>query len=108
MKKQHSGGGRTHREIPVRTGIPARGHNEERVAQRGIAVDPKAVAERSKPTPTGGGQILGNEKALDVGGGGPGTGRTVMKSGAQGTHGPTNPGSPRPGGELFPGWPEKR
>jgi hypothetical protein len=32
--------------------------------------------------------ILGNEKALDVGGGGPGTGRTVASTGSQGQHGP--------------------
>jgi hypothetical protein len=31
--------------------------------------------------------VLGNQKALDVGRGGPGTGRTVMRSGSQGQHG---------------------
>jgi hypothetical protein len=30
--------------------------------------------------------------ALNVGKGGPGTGRTVMRSGSQGTHGSVNPG----------------
>jgi hypothetical protein len=39
---------------------------------------------------------LGNEVALNVGPGGCGTGRDVHHCGSQGTHGPTNPGSPRP------------
>jgi hypothetical protein len=39
---------------------------------------------------------FGNEVALNVGGGGPGKGRTVMPSGQQATHGPVAPGSPRP------------
>jgi hypothetical protein len=37
---------------------------------------------------------LGNEVALNVGGGGPGTGRTVHATGGQGTHGPVAPGNP--------------
>jgi hypothetical protein len=37
----------------------------------------------------------GNEKALDVGGGGPGTGRTIYEHGTQCQTG-TNPGNPRP------------
>jgi hypothetical protein len=36
---------------------------------------------------------FGNAKALDVGAGGVGTGRTVMRSGSQGTHGPVSAGS---------------
>ena len=39
---------------------------------------------------------FGNEVALNVGQGGPGTGREVMSCGSQGTHGSTNPGNPRP------------
>jgi hypothetical protein len=39
---------------------------------------------------------FGNEVALNVGKGGPGTGRTVYASGSQGTQGTTNPGNPRP------------
>jgi hypothetical protein len=40
---------------------------------------------------------FGNEKALDVGKGGCGTGRTLYgQAGSQDTHGSTNPGSPRP------------
>jgi hypothetical protein len=52
---------------------------------------------------------MGNAKALDVKGGGPGTGRTTMRSGSQGTHGPVA-GQPLPStGEWvqreFPGVP---
>jgi hypothetical protein len=39
---------------------------------------------------------FGNEVALNVGGGGPGKGRTVYPSGNQGTQGAVNPGDPRP------------
>jgi len=45
----------------------------------------------------GGQSILGNAKARDVGGGGPGTGRDVYRSGGVMTHGPINPGLPQPG-----------
>ena len=47
-----------------------------------------SVFERKAPE-----QTLGNAKALDVKGGGSGTGRTVMRSGSQGTHGPVVAGS---------------
>ncbi len=40
---------------------------------------------------------LGNECALDVGKGGPGAGRTVMRAGGQAQHGPVA-GSPAPQG----------
>jgi hypothetical protein len=39
---------------------------------------------------------FGNEVALNVGSGGCGTGRTIYKTGSQGTQGTTNPGNPRP------------
>jgi len=40
---------------------------------------------------------FGNEVALNVGKGGPGTGRNLYgQAGSQGTHGATNPGSPPP------------
>jgi hypothetical protein len=39
---------------------------------------------------------FGNEVALNVGKGGCGTGRTIYKTGSQGTQGATNPGNPRP------------
>jgi hypothetical protein len=43
--------------------------------------------------------MFGNEKALDVGRGGCGTGRTIYSAGSQsgsGGHGSANPGNPRP------------
>jgi hypothetical protein len=39
---------------------------------------------------------FGNEVALNVKGGGPGTGRTIYACGSQGTQGSANPGNPRP------------
>jgi hypothetical protein len=36
----------------------------------------------------------GNAKALDVGAGGPGTGRTIYKTGSQDQHGQPTPGNP--------------
>jgi hypothetical protein len=53
-------------------------------------------------------QVLGNAKALDVGGGCPGTGRRVMGSGSQGTHGAVAPGNPPPKRDLFPGFGGRR
>jgi hypothetical protein len=47
----------------------------------------------SKPNPV----AFGNQLATNVGQGGPGAGRTVMRSGSQGTHGPVA-GSPEPQG----------
>jgi hypothetical protein len=45
---------------------------------------------------------LGNEVALNVGGGGPGAGRTLYgQSGVQGQHGPVNPGKPTPAREIL-------
>jgi hypothetical protein len=47
---------------------------------------------------------LGNAKALDVGKGGPGTGRKVYGCGTQGVQGAPAQGNAPPKGELFPGW----
>ena len=46
----------------------------------------------------------GNAKALDVGGGGPGTGRNVYARGTQGVQGNPASGNPTPAKELWPGW----
>jgi hypothetical protein len=49
---------------------------------------------------------FGNEIATNVGHGGPGTGRNLHgQAGSQGTYGSVNPGSPRPSGDVFAGWP---
>ena len=63
---------------------PGGGHTDKNTAL--------PLIEGQKPSPV----MLGNEKALDVGKGGVGTGRTIYKSGYQGTHGPTVPGQPLP------------
>jgi len=108
MKKQHSGGARTHHEVPQKLGKPAQGRNEGRVAQRGVAVDPKAVEERFKPMPHGGDVPLGNEVATNTVCG-PGGSRTVMRSGSQSTHGAVNPGNaPAKNKDILSGFgPEK-
>jgi hypothetical protein len=46
----------------------------------------------------------GNEVALNVGGGGPGKGRQVYRSGQQCTHGATNPGNAPSSGDVLEGW----
>jgi hypothetical protein len=86
-------------EVPIRTGAPsARVGNVRGVSQLGASQGGRLRQEgshTSKPTgsPVFDGTkaspvMLGNEKALDVQGGGPGKGRTVMPSGGQGVHGP--------------------
>jgi hypothetical protein len=53
-------------------------------------------------------QPLGNAVALNVGKGGPGTGRTIYPSGYQGTHGPVAGPAPVQGRDIwaeFPGVP---
>jgi hypothetical protein len=47
---------------------------------------------------------LGNEVALNVGAGGPGTGRTVQHCGTQGQHGPVNPGKSTPARDILSGF----
>jgi hypothetical protein len=77
------------------------------VAQLGQHVGDKATHGNSKGTGYRGEPLhnnrsfqpspFGNEKALDVGKGGCGTGRTLYgQAGSQGTHEATNPGNPRP------------
>jgi hypothetical protein len=48
---------------------------------------------------------MGNAKALDVQGGGPGKGRTVMRSGTQGTHGPVAGPAPIQGRDIWKDFP---
>ena len=109
-------GSRVNVSPPSRTGQPARGVNPGHVAQHGVALGNKAMNDpkRLNPAepkftqaPVSGGVKLGNQTSKEAGMG-PGAGRTVMRSGMQGTHGPVAPGNPPPAGELFPGWPAKR
>jgi hypothetical protein len=94
MKSGHRPGGgiasNKKTEVGVKTGSGAHGKNPGHVGQIGVAVDRKAVEERGRPAPE---TRFGNEVALNVGGGGPGVGREVFRSGGQGTHGPVNPGN---------------
>ena len=86
-------GSRVNKSIPVRTGAPARGISPGAVSQFGSSVGNKVtdggkVAYRGErylegKTPAGGNVPLGNQVATNVGKGGPGTGRTVMRSGSQ-------------------------
>jgi len=46
----------------------------------------------------------GNEVALNVGGGGPGIGRTVMPRGQQAHHGPANPGNAPSKADVLEHW----
>lgn len=98
-------GSRVNREVPVRYGQRAEEIRHQGVSQIGQnlgdhltdhrkpasrAVEPVRGALRPAGTP--GSVMLGNQKALDVGKGGVGTGRTVMRSGSQCQTGPANPG----------------
>lgn len=90
----------------VRTGTGSRGTHPGGVAQLGQHVGDKATHGNSKGTGYRGEPLhnnrsfqpvkVGNEVALNVGKGGCGTGRTVYKTGSQGTQGSVNPGAPRP------------
>ena len=90
---------------PVRTGSGSRSTNPGGVGQLGNKQGNHLTHGRGATSYTGeplhSGRSFqpvkfGNEVALNVGKGGPGTGREVMACGSQGVHGATNPGSPRP------------
>ena len=97
-------GSRQHVEKPIRTGSGSRGTNPGGVGQLGnmqgshvtrgeessYRGDPLHSGRSFQTVP------FGNEVALNVGPGGCGTGRTIYKTGSQGTQGTTNPGNPRP------------
>ena len=102
-------GSKQHVEKPVRTGTGSRNARPAGVSQFGYSYGDHTTnrpgssgytgeklhgpADRNfQPTK------FGNEVALNVGKGGCGTGRTIHATGSQGSHGATNPGSPRPQG----------
>src|SRR5262245_52353820 len=93
MAKKLTGGGilgNKNVSPPVRTGSPNRGSSPGSADQIGQSVSfRREEVERGRAYNS---SILGNEKALDVGAGGPGKGRTVMPCGSQGVHGPVNRG----------------
>ena len=85
-----SGGGITSNKlvhVGVRTGQPAKGTSPGAADQFGQAIGAKRAVELPEQGPAyQSGVPLGNAKATDVGGGGVGTGRTVMPAGSQGKH----------------------
>ena len=98
-------GSRQHVEKPIRTGSGSRGTNPGGVGQLGnmqgshvtrgeesnYRGDPLHSGPSFQPVP------FGNQVALNVGKGGPGTGRTLYgQSGSQGCHGQPASGNPRP------------
>ena len=100
MNKIKSGGGLTSNKLvrpEVRTGSPYKGTSPAAASQLGQSTSFRKENVGVGPAYTG--SKLGNEMALNVGAGGPGTGRTTMHCGSQGRHGPVNPGSPRPAGK---------
>jgi hypothetical protein len=116
-----SGGGITSRNVVrpgVRTGSAATGYNPGRAGQIGSALgdhaehgqvrgDPREAPHTARPHAAG--VRLGNEVATNVGGGGPGTGRTVYRAGVQGTHGPVIRGPSVPPRDILSGFgPERR
>ena len=92
---------------PVKVGAAAREIRPAGVSQIGSSMGNRATnggrtisgaveAVRGKALPAGLSVPLGNAVAAQTKAG-PGGSRVVMRSGQQGTHGPVNPGLPRPG-----------
>jgi hypothetical protein len=116
MKGHQPGGGiasNKHVETPVRTGSGSRSARPAGVSQFGYSVGDHVTnklgstgyqgeplhgpADRNfQPVP------FGNEVALNVKGGGPGTGRTIYKTGTQQQYGSAGP--QKPAGRDFPFW----
>jgi hypothetical protein len=87
MKKLSGGGilGNKNVNVGVRTGSPSKASSPAAAGQIGAS-----TAFRKDQVDAGrgyNGAPYGNQLATNVGKGGPGTGRTVMPCGSQGTHG---------------------
>jgi hypothetical protein len=103
-------------EVGVRTGSPANKVSPGGVSQLGTAIGDKPRSGgghtgQNTAVPVFSGQkpqaaALGNAKALDVQGGGPGKGRTVYRTGTQSQYGDVA-GSPKPQGREILG-PDRR
>jgi hypothetical protein len=94
MRAKSGGGATMNKNVspPVRTGSPNKATSPAAAAQIGASTSfKKEQVDAGRALPS----VLGNEKALDVGKGGPGAGRTVMKSGSQNQWGPPNQGEGR-------------
>jgi hypothetical protein len=107
MRGGRAGGGpgsRVNVSPGVRKGTPATGVRPAATSQFGSSIGNKitdggktAYRGEKYATATPISVPLGNEIATNVGGGGPGAGREVMRSGAQGVHGPVA-GTSKPAG----------
>jgi hypothetical protein len=114
MAMRGSGGGgyhsRQHVEKPVRTGSGSRSTNPGGVGQLGQKQGSHITHEgdskyRGEPLHSGRSfqpVPFGNQVALNVKGGGPGTGRTIHACGSQGLQGSVNPGNPPPNRQRNP------
>jgi hypothetical protein len=97
-------GSRQHVEKPIKTGSGSRSTRPAGVNMLGNMQGSHVTrGEESsyRGEPLHGGRSFqpvkfGNELALNVKGGGPGTGRTIYACGSQGVQGSANPGTPRP------------
>jgi hypothetical protein len=96
-------GSRQHTEVKIRTGSGSKATRPAGTNMFGAAQGDH-VTRKGESTGWKGERLhdpsknfqpvkFGNEVALNVGGGGPGAGREVMRSGAQGTHGSVSPGN---------------
>jgi hypothetical protein len=101
MAKITGGGilGNKNVSVGQRTGSPNRGSSPASASQLGQSTSFKKEAVEVRPAYNSG-VPLGNAKALDVGPGGVGTGRTTYKSGSQNQYGPVA-GKPRPESRDF-------
>jgi hypothetical protein len=105
MSHKPAGGPRSKNivEPRVRTGTGSRSARPAGTAQIGIMYGDKATHGDPKGTRYTGERLhndrtfqpvkFGNEVSLNVGKGGPGTGRTIYKTGTQCQTGPANPGN---------------
>jgi len=118
MKGHKPGGGIKSRNVAekgVRTGAPRERIRHSGVAQIGQRVGNHVTNQGATGyggiNPFGAGQgypsELGNTVALNVGGGGPGTGRTIYKTGTQCMTGAPDKGNPPPAGNPLAGWERK-
>ena len=96
MRAKSGGGATMNKNVSpgVRTGSPSKATSPCAASELGQSVAFKKESVEVGPAYHSGVK-LGNEKALDVGKGGPGAGRTVMKSGSQNQWGPPNQGETR-------------
>jgi hypothetical protein len=97
MKAKSGGGSTMNKNVSpnIRTGSGSKGSSPGAADQIGqsTAFNKERVDAGLAYNPT----KFGNEVALNVGKGGPGTGRNVMPCGSQGTHGATAPGESQRG-----------